>query len=95
MKTYVLVGVGGRSIMFMNALSGEFKNNGKLLAICDINKGRLELAQQRLAKLGVDVACYIAKDFNRMLSEHKPDFVIVCTKDSTHDEYMSFNEGRL
>ena len=88
MKTYVLVGVGGRSIMFMNALSGKFKNNGRLLSICDINKGRLELAQKRLSKLGVDVACYLAKDFDRMLSEYKPDFVIICTKDSAHDEYI-------
>ena len=35
MKTYVLVGVGGRSVMFTDALSGEFKDRAKLLAICD------------------------------------------------------------
>ncbi len=88
MKKYVLVGVGGRSVMFTDALSGPYKETAQLTALCDINKGRMELRQAKLAKAGIDVKCYISDDFDLMLEEQKPDTVIVCTKDSMHDEYI-------
>ncbi|OHB49650.1 MAG: hypothetical protein A2Y10_05680 [Planctomycetes bacterium GWF2_41_51] len=88
MKKYVLVGVGGRSVMFTDALSGQFKDKGQLLAICDSNKGRLELCKGRLASVYPGLKSYIAQDFDVMIKENKPDAVIVCTKDSAHDEYI-------
>ncbi len=88
MKTYVLVGVGGRSVMFTDALSGEFKNSARLVALCDNNKGRMELRKKELASVYPDLKCYPAEDFEKMVKENKPDGVIVCTKDSFHDEYI-------
>ncbi|NIA31507.1 MAG: Gfo/Idh/MocA family oxidoreductase [Actinobacteria bacterium] len=88
MKSYVLVGVGGRSVMFTDALSGEFKDSAKLLALCDNNKGRMELRKKELAKVYPDLKCYAAQDFDKMVKENKPDSVIVCTRDSFHDEYI-------
>jgi predicted dehydrogenase len=35
-----------------------------------------------------DLTAYPACDFGKMLAEKKPDTVIVCTKDSTHDDYI-------
>jgi predicted dehydrogenase len=87
-KNYVLVGTGGRSAMFTDALSKEFKDHATLLAICDRNKGRLELYQKKLAEVYLDLKCYAAKDFEKMVTENKPDTVIVCTQDSFHDEYI-------
>lgn len=88
MKKYALVGTGGRSIMFTDAITEQFKDSSKLLAICDINQGRLELAKRRLQPKVPDIAAYPAEDFDRMLAEHKPDCVVVCTMDSTHDDYI-------
>jgi predicted dehydrogenase len=88
MKTYVIIGLGGRSMMFKDALTVHFKNNSKLLAICDNNLGRLKYSEQGLLTLGVKVKSYHSDDFGRMLVEQKPQTVIVCTKDSTHDDYI-------
>ncbi|MFH1614057.1 MAG: Gfo/Idh/MocA family oxidoreductase [Planctomycetota bacterium] len=88
MKTYVIVGTGGRSIMFTRALTSEFVASSKLLAICDKNKGRLQLTKKNLKKCCLELATYMDNDFDRMLSEQNPNCVIVCTMDSTHDDYI-------
>jgi predicted dehydrogenase len=88
MKSYVLIGVGGRSVMFTDALGGEFKDRAKLLAICDNNKGRVELRKKELAGVYPDLKCYAAEDFDKMVKDNKPDGVIMCTRDSFHDEYI-------
>lgn len=95
MKKYVLVGLGGRSEMFTNAITGKFHDTSKLIAVCDSNKGRLKGARALLKKDISDVKGYLAEDFDLMLKEQKPDCVIVCTKDSTHDDYIcrSLNAG--
>ena len=41
MKTYCIVGTGGRSWMYINALMGDFKEYGQLLAFCDLNQARM------------------------------------------------------
>lgn len=87
-KKYVEVGMGGRSEMFTNALTKNFKDTAKLLAVCDNNAGRLNLAVNKLKEYLPDIAGYEAKDFDKMLAEQKPDCVIVTTKDSTHDDYI-------
>jgi predicted dehydrogenase len=88
LKTYVLIGVGARSMMFTDALSHKFKDKGKLLAICDNNQGRNELRKNQLADVYPDLKCYLAEDFDDMIRENKPDTVIVCTRDDAHDEYI-------
>ena len=88
MKSYVLVGVGGRSVMFTDALSGEFKDSTKLLALCDNNKGRMELRKKELSEVYPNLKCYPTEDFEKMIKDNKPDGVIVCTKDSAHDVYI-------
>ena len=88
MKTYVIVGTGGRALMFMDIFTNVFKNSVKLLAICDNNAGRLKLAAKRIKKDCPDLVSYPAEDFDKMISEHKPDCVIVTTKDSEHAGYI-------
>ncbi|MCD4831336.1 MAG: Gfo/Idh/MocA family oxidoreductase [Anaerohalosphaeraceae bacterium] len=88
MKTYVIVGLGGRSIMFKEAIAARFKDSSELLAICDNNCGRLEDSREELSSMGFEVECYHSDDFDRMIAEQKPATVIVCTKDSTHDDYI-------
>lgn len=49
----------------------------------DINPGRLDFAKSYMK-----VDCPVFVDFDAMVSQTKPDLVIVCTKDSTHHEFI-------
>ena len=49
----------------------------------DINPGRLEYVKKLMK-----VACPTFSDFEQMLRETKPDYVIVTTVDATHDEFI-------
>ena len=89
MKTYVLVGAGGRSEMFTDAfMDGRYKGDGRLLALCDSNKGRLAFKKSTLENHLPDIRYYAASQFDEMIQECKPNCVIVCTPDCTHDEYI-------
>lgn len=88
MKKYVIVGLGGRSDMFQKTFEKFYKDSTEIAAICDLNKGRLEVAYNRLKKVNSDIKVYLSDDFDLMIKTHKPDTVIVCTKDSCHDEYI-------
>lgn len=74
--------------MFVNAFKEQFRDSAKLLAICDINQGRMDKYYNDFAKAGLNPTRYLAKNFDLMLKEHCPDGVIVCTTDSTHDDYI-------
>ncbi|MBN1904938.1 MAG: Gfo/Idh/MocA family oxidoreductase [Deltaproteobacteria bacterium] len=89
MRSYVIVGLGGRHELFRDAIISEFRNNCRLLALCDINQGRIDKSvKEAEEKAGYTVKGYHAYDFNLMLKEVNPDSVIVTTMDSTHDGYI-------
>jgi len=87
-KRYVQVGVGGRSRMYTKAITDMYKDTSELVAICDINPGRMELLRKELAQEYGDVPAYHADDFDKMIEETRPDTVIVTTKDCFHDVYI-------
>ena len=87
-KRYALVGVGSRSNMYRTAILKTYAEHNQLVGFCDVNEGRLKLAQRKAqAMAGVNVPIYDAKDFDRMIRETKPEVVIVTTKDATHNIY--------
>jgi predicted dehydrogenase len=93
MKRYAVVGVGSRSGYYRGALQGQYKDYGRIVGFCDNNLGRLRMAQKNaLDRTGVEPPIYDVKDdpqaFDRMISETKPDEVIVTSKDGTHDTYI-------
>ncbi|MDD3926075.1 MAG: Gfo/Idh/MocA family oxidoreductase [bacterium] len=98
MKTrYVQVGIGGRSYMFSDAIVHKFPAYGELVAICDINPGRMMVRNRRFAEGDPvfpdypkvpPVMTYAADEFDLMLRKEKPDTVIVTTMDSWHDYYV-------
>ncbi|MBK6825460.1 MAG: Gfo/Idh/MocA family oxidoreductase [Chitinophagaceae bacterium] len=62
------------------------KNFGDILdylGVYDINPGRAEYAKNLYGG-----NCRQYQDFDKMVDENKPDYVIVTTVDSTHDEYI-------
>jgi len=88
-KRYAIVGTGGRARMFQGAIQRDYAEHAELVALCDKNPGRLELARTRsVADKAPIPPGYAAADFDRMIRETKPDVVIVTTVDSFHDEYI-------
>lgn len=90
MKTYVQVGTGGRAQFFYEAIATTFRESSKLLAFCDVNQTRMDYANGVLENHGLDpIPTYLAQDFDQMLLDHKPDYVIVTTTDRTHHKYIN------
>jgi predicted dehydrogenase len=88
-KRYAIVGVGSRRHMYQDAIEGDYAEFAELVGICDTNPGRLELARQRSKRnKATPPPAFEASEFDRMLSETKPDHVIVTTVDATHDDYI-------
>jgi predicted dehydrogenase len=88
-RRYVIVGTGSRSQMYQDAIEKTYPTHAELVGLCDINPGRLETARARSRRnRAAPPPAYLADDFNRMIAETKPDFVIVTTVDATHDDYI-------
>jgi len=88
-RRYAIVGCGSRHQMYQNAIHGQYKDHAELVALCDKNEGRLELARQRAAKAGAKVPGFAHTDFATMITQTKPDAVIITTMCSTHDLYIT------
>ncbi|MDY7009333.1 MAG: Gfo/Idh/MocA family oxidoreductase [Planctomycetota bacterium] len=89
-KRYSQVGMGARSRMYIDSIVGDYKDCCELVAICDVNRGRLDLANRHIVENGGSpVPTHLADDFDRMVAETKPDVVIVTTgPDVTHSDYI-------
>jgi predicted dehydrogenase len=88
-KRFAIVGVGGRSYMYQRALQRTFAPYGELVGVCDLNPGRLKLAQQSAERNGQTLPpAFEARDFDRMVAETKPETVIVTTVDGYHHQYI-------
>lgn len=85
---YVIVGTGGRSMMFTEAFVEKYKNSSQIAAVCDLNAGRLDLAVKKLKGAFPNIKAYSHDKFDEMLKIHKPDCVIVTTRDCDHDNYI-------
>ncbi|WP_411705927.1 Gfo/Idh/MocA family protein [Edaphovirga cremea] len=89
MKTYALVGTGGRSGMFLEAIATTYQKSARLVALCDTNQTRMDYANRNLENWGhAAVATWKATDFEQMIAQHQPDIVIVTSVDRTHDRYI-------
>lgn len=87
---YALVGTGGRSQMFIDAILREYAEWNELVAFCDVSQTRMDWHNGRIADVhgAAALPTYHADDFDRMIAETKPDTVIVTTMDSTHHIYI-------
>ncbi len=84
MKRIALVGTGIRgSSLWGRNLVENYADQVEFVGLCDINAGRLEFVK---GKMGVDCPTYT--DFDKMMAEVKPEWVIVTTMDSTHHEFI-------
>ena len=88
-KRYAVIGVGSRARMFTNAITGPFRDGNEVVAVLDKNAGRVAHAVRTIAATGASTPRpYGVADFDRMLKETRPEYVIVTTPDALHDEYI-------
>jgi predicted dehydrogenase len=87
-RRFVIVGLGSRSRMYLNAITKTFREGNELVGLCDTNPGRLELAGKLVAADGADPKRFAASEFDAMLAQLKPQVVIVTSPDATHDDYI-------
>ena len=83
-------GLGGRARLYYEAIAGKYKDRCQLVALCDISQTRMDYCNSVLKdKYGLEPAqTYAYTDFDRMLDEHRPDYVIVTSVDRTHHDYI-------
>ncbi len=88
-RRYAIIGVGSRHAMYQDAIEKDYREHAELVAFCDLNPGRLKVAQIRSGRNGAPVPRgYVHAEFDAMLRETKPDVLIVTTVDATHDDYI-------
>ncbi|KAK2737193.1 oxidoreductase domain protein [Colletotrichum kahawae] len=87
-KRYAIVGMGVRSAFYYGSILQDFADVATLVGLCDTNQTRLNAANDRIIELGGEkLPTYKAEDFDRMITEKKPDVVIVTTIDLYHHVY--------
>ncbi|MBC7874870.1 MAG: Gfo/Idh/MocA family oxidoreductase, partial [Ferruginibacter sp.] len=79
-----LVGTGARgSSLWGREIIKTFGEVTEFVGLSDINPGRLEYVKKVL-----NVSCPVFTNFEQMVKETKPDYVVVTTVDATHDEFI-------
>lgn len=89
-KRYVEVGTGGRARFWYEAIAGRFADTCELVGICDISETRMRYCNQILTEKyhQQPARMYKYTEFDTMLDELKPDYVIVTSVDRTHADYI-------
>ena len=86
-----LVGTGSRGAgMWGSDIVRRYNERTEFVGLCDMNPGRVETVKKIM---GVNCPTYSdlknpMAAFEKMMKETKPDMLIVCTVDSTHDDYI-------
>jgi predicted dehydrogenase len=89
-KKYAQVGTGGRAKFYYEAVAGKFNETSEMVGFCDISQTRMNYANKILSeKYGhIKVPTYNYLDFEKMLTDTNPDYVIVTSVDRTHHDYI-------
>ncbi|MDR2814892.1 MAG: Gfo/Idh/MocA family oxidoreductase [Prevotellaceae bacterium] len=79
-----MVGTGHRGAgMFGEKVTKGYSDYVTFVGLCDPNPGRLEYAKKRMG-----IECPVYTDFDKMMTETKPDTLIVTTVDGFHHQYI-------
>lgn len=82
---YGLVGTGSRARMYVDAMLGSHADVAELLAIADVNPGRMRFHTENIeAAGGAAPAAYSPADLEEMIAEHRLDRIIITSPDHTH-----------
>ncbi len=89
-RRYAIVGTGGRSVMYFDAILGDYRDYADLVGLCDLSATRMDW-YSRLAASRHHAApppTYAAADFDLLVRQQKPEVVIVTSMDCTHHYYI-------
>jgi predicted dehydrogenase len=77
--------------MFVDAITTTYREVAELVAFCDLSQVRMNWYNRKLAATrGLEPRpTFAAHQFDQMITETRPDVVIVCTMDSTHHLYIT------
>ncbi|WP_432508739.1 Gfo/Idh/MocA family protein [Kineococcus auxinigenes] len=89
-RRYAVVGTGGRSQMYLDALTGTHADVGQVVALVDTNEVRMSYYDEHLAGRGVTVPPrHCAPEvFADLLASGDVDAVVVTSPDVTHAAYV-------
>jgi predicted dehydrogenase len=74
---YAIIGTGGRHSMYRDAILKTYAATSELVALCDVNQGRLKLSQAKgKAMAGVDVPLYLASDFDTTVDVFHHQYIV-------------------
>ena len=87
---YALVGTGSRANMFIEPLVSKFRDDSELVALSDPNPSSLSFYNNALKEKHQynNVPTVHSDDFRKMITQTKPDVVIVTTIDAMHHHYI-------
>ena len=87
-KRYAIVGCGVRSSFYYTSILQDHSDFATLVGLCDTNQTRMNAANERIVELGGSrLPTYKSDAFDQMVSEQKPDVIIVTTIDLYHHVY--------
>lgn len=87
-QRFAIVGIGSRASFYYSAITQDFRHSAELVGFCDVNQTRMDFANQSIGKYGAKaIATYKSEDFDKLVEEQKPDYVIVTTIDRVHHKY--------
>lgn len=86
-RKVALVGTGGRAAFYLDALTGQWAETWELVALCDRNAGRLELAAAGCRARGASPRRYAETEFARLLAESGAEVLVIATPCGTHAQY--------
>jgi predicted dehydrogenase len=84
-KRYAIVGVSGRSKAFTDRILNEYSKTTEIVALLDINHARIDSFNEDHE---LTLPGYNETEFDKMVTETKPDAVIISTTDSTHHTFI-------
>ncbi|MFI6918994.1 Gfo/Idh/MocA family protein [Nonomuraea spiralis] len=80
---YAFVGLGHRAQLYVDALLGDWRDAGTVVALCDTNRTRMDYYAERI---GHPVPCFAPTEFGEVLE--LADAVVVATVDAAHARYV-------
>lgn len=85
-----LIGTGGRSEMYIRAIYGQHADVAELIALSDVNQGRVDFYQDLIKELGgtEPVASFAPGELTSFIQSNGIERVIVTTPDYTHADYI-------
>src|SRR5699024_1766909 len=88
-RRYAVIGTGGRSRMYVDALTSSHADLGEIVAFLDPNEARMAYYDRYLADRGHQAPPHFSPEqFEEMLTSTAPDVLIVTSKDSTHADHI-------